>query len=157
MLGSVSAGDVSVATDFSLDAAPTTASYYHYVQARVNGTSAYSLTVRVRQDDKVELYIARIVDGVSTNLRGLTLSSFGYQAGEKVNVVFDVKGSGTTQMDAWVWRDSTPKPTVASISASDTTAGLQGAGGVGLKFYSGAGMEPMPYIVRVDNYHVTTP
>lgn len=157
VLGSVSAGDVSIATDFSVDAAPTTASYYHYVQARVDGSSAYSLTVRVRQDDKVELYLVRIVDGVSTNLRGVTLSSFGYQAGEKVNIRFDVSGSGTTELSAKVWRDSTSEPGVASISASDTTAQLQGSGGVGLKFYSGSGMVPMPYPVRIDSFQVETP
>ena len=46
-LNSVSASDVSVLTDLTLNEAPTGGNYYHQVVARVSGSSYYVLTVRL--------------------------------------------------------------------------------------------------------------
>ena len=155
-LKSVSAQDVSVLTDFTLESAPTSA-YYHYVLARVNGSSAYQAAVRVRADGKADVYLSRVVEGVSTNLRTVTLSSFGYAAGEKVNVRMDVSGSGTTDVSAWVWKGSGAQPQAVTAQASDSTESLQGPGALSLKFYTGSGMTPMPYRITIDTYRVEQP
>jgi PKD repeat protein len=151
-LVSVSARDVSLTTDVALAAVPTGGAFTHTVQARVNGTTSYALSTRLETTGALRLYLSRFVAGVETQLRTTTLSTFGYTAGERLKVRLDVQGSGTTALEGRAWRASAPEPTAAMVAASDTTAALQAAGGVGLRFYTGGGTTSLPTRASVDGF-----
>src|SRR5947208_2371516 len=65
--------------------------------------------------------------GGETQVAGLT-----YAPGTLLDVRVKAWGTGTTTLQATVWADGTPEPATPTKSTSDTTAGLQAAGGLGL-------------------------
>ena len=44
------------------------------------------------------------------------------------------------------------EPAAWTVTANDSTASLQSAGGLGLKFYTGSTMTSLPVTVKVDNF-----
>ena len=151
-LAGVSARDVTVVTDFALAAVPAGAPFTHQTMARVNGTTYYMLNTRIETNGALRLYASRVVSGAETQLRSLLLSTFGYTAGDRIRVRFDVAGNGTTTLSGKAWRVSAAEPAAPQVTITDTTAALQAAGQVGLKFYTGTGTTTLPTRVSVDNY-----
>ena len=75
-----------------------------------------------------------------------------WNANEVLNVRFQVSGSGTTNLAAKVWKDGDVEPAGWTLSATDTTAGLQGVGGVGLWAYLSGSATNAPIILSVDDF-----
>ncbi|WP_232550297.1 hypothetical protein, partial [Propioniciclava soli] len=143
---------MSILTDLALDKAPVGGTYLYQVRARMVGdTSMYNLTVRLLPTGQLGLQVSRTVGGAETVLRSTTINGFNYVAGEKVNVRFDVTGSGTTTLNGTVWRGVT-EPATPSITVTDSTAALQGPGAVGLRFYTGGGTTSLPLAASVDRF-----
>ena len=151
-LNAVSARDVSVVTDVALDVAPVGGNFYHQVLARVSGSSWYMVTVRLEPGGAARVYVSRVVSGTETVLSTTVLSGFGYSAGEKLAVRFDVSGGTSSALSGKVWRASASEPAAWTVTANDSTASLQSAGGLGLKFYTGSTMTSLPVTVKVDNF-----
>jgi len=154
-LNAVSARDVSVVTDVALDVAPVGGNFYHQVLARVSGSSWYMVTVRLEPGGAGRVYVSRMESGTETVLRTTLLPGLGYGAGEKLSVRLDVTGDGTSSVvSGKVWRSTDIEPVAAMVSASDSTASLQSAGAVGLKFYVGSGTTSLPLTVTVADFAV---
>jgi len=157
-LNAVSAQDVSIVTDLSLDQAPVGGNYYHQVLARVVGSSTYySLTARAETTGVMRVYISKMVSGTETVLKTTVLSGFNYAAGEKIKVRFDVSGAGTSTLSGKVWRSSDSEPGAATVTTTDTTASLQAAGAVALKFYAASGMTSVPLTIKVADFQAKQP
>ena len=62
---------------------------------------------------------------------------------------FRATGSGTTVLSGRVWLDGATEPAVWSIQATDTTAILQGPGGVGVHGYQ-SGTSTTATVLLVD-------
>ena len=154
-LKSVAARDVDLVTDFAADVASTTGSYYHHVQVRADGNTAYRLTVRVRQDGHTETYLYRMVDGQLTKLAGKLLKDFAPAPGENVNVRLSAVGEGETALQARVWLGD-KEPQEATLQAVDNAPELARPGAVGFLGYVGGTVKELPFVVRVDNLTVTT-
>jgi PKD repeat protein len=152
-LNGVSAKDVSIVSDLSLDQAPVGGNYYHQVLARVVGsTTYYSLTSRLESTGILRVYVSRMVSGTETILKTTVVSGFNYVAGEKLKVRFDVSGDGTTTLAGRVWRSGDSEPASPTVTTTDTTVSLQAAGAVSLKFYAGSTMTSVPLTIKVGDY-----
>jgi hypothetical protein len=153
-LGSVSARDVDVALDFVLDKAASGGAYVSAVARRV-GSSEYRFRVRVLPSG-ISRHLMRVVNGVETNLVSQDVATT-VVPGTPVHVRFRVSGSGSSVLQGRVWFGGEVEPSGWQIQASDSTVGLQQAGGVGVHGYlSSSAAAVAPVTLTVDNLLTST-
>jgi PKD repeat protein len=156
-LTGVSSTSTDVRTSFSLSAMPTgAAGTYVYVSGRrVSAGNEYRARVRVAADGQVALALSRLSGGTETYPGGeLIVPGLTYTAGSTLNVRVQVSGTGTTQITAKVWTGNS-EPAAPQLTRTDTTAGLQAAGGVGLAAYR-PGSNTVATAVRFRTFSVRT-
>ena len=127
-LNSVSARDVNVLTDFSVDKMATGSGTYNSLVVRRVGTSDYRLAFQELTGGKIKLTISQTVDGTSTVLRQVALTGVTYSAGDTFRVRFTASGNGTTNLAAKAWKVGSTEPAAAQATVTDNTAALQTAG-----------------------------
>ena len=153
-LAALSARDVVVTTDFTMDRASTTSTVYQRVMARVNGNSSYRVALRMLASGDAEIYLEKEVDGVVSIVGARSLAGFGHTSGEPIHVELSVTGDTRTQLEAKVWRDGHDRPEAPTVTATDATPQLQVAGGVGVQTYIGGAVAELPFIVRFGSLEV---
>ncbi|MBA3369139.1 MAG: PKD domain-containing protein [Geodermatophilaceae bacterium] len=150
-LNSVSATDTAVQVSVALDRATTGAGNYVSVVARKVGTTDYRVRLRVLNTGVVNATLFRSVGGVLTELRRMDIPGLTYTPGQVLNVRFDVSGSGTSTLNAKVWPAGAAEP-AWQLTATDTTASLQGAGAVGVATYVSGSATNGPVGISFDNF-----
>ncbi len=117
------------------------------------GTSEYRGKLKIDAAGAVSLQLTRLSGGTETTLSqsgtGLTV-----QAGQSLNIRLLVTGTGTTTLQSKVWRTGTAEPGNWQATATDTAAGLQGAGAAGLLAYLSGSATNAPVNVRFDDFTV---
>lgn len=150
-LASVSARDVDVLTDLTIDKAATGGGVYNSVVVRRIGTSDYRLTMRAQSNGSAVLTLARTLNGTATTLRQVTLPGVTMAAGDTFRVRFTANGNGTTTLSAKAWKVGTPEPAAAQVTATDNTAALQAPGSFQVVSYLSGSSTNAPVMVSVDN------
>ena len=146
-LGQVSATDVAVQTEVTVQAAPTGAGTYVYLVGRRTAGGHYRAVVRFLADGTVRLGLSRVVSNAETTLGTVVLPGT-YTPGTALQVRLDLSGSGSTALAAKAWVSGTAEPAGWLVQATDATAALQGPGGVGVTAYLSGSATAVP--VRVD-------
>ncbi len=150
-LNSVSATDTAVQVSVALDRPTTGAGNYVAVVARKVGTTDYRVRLRVLNTGVVNATLFRSVGGVLTELRRTDIPGLTYTPGQVLNVRFDVSGSGTSTLNAKVWPAGAAEPGW-QLTATDTTASLQGPGAVGVATYVSGTATNGPVAISLDNF-----
>jgi len=156
----VNRADVAVQATVQVPQTPTGGGTYASVAGQRVGSSEYRVKVWLRPSGASQATLVRVVNNVETTLA--TYNVPGTAPGTAVTVRFDLSGAatGTTTLRAAVWAAGTPAPSGWSMQATDSTAGLQRAGAVGVTEYV-SGSATAPSTVRVDDLWVgasgTTP
>ena len=157
-LGSPSSASADVSVTLTTDKPPTGGGMYVYVVGRRVGSDSYRAKVRLRSDGSVGVALVRVVSGTETALtKETTVSGLSFSAGSLVRVRMSAVGTGTTALKAKVWAAAASEPSSWLLSASDTTAALQTAGGLGLGTYLSGTATNAPITVRFDGYRATSP
>ncbi|THG30789.1 PKD domain-containing protein [Naasia lichenicola] len=134
VLGSVSSTD----TDVQVTATPSTisgASHYISVLGRRVGTDDYRARVVIGTSGAVTMQLMRGgVSIASTVVPGLTFAN-----GDSLRIRVQVVGTSPTTIQAKAWKVGSAEPTAWALTRTDSTAGMQAAGGIGLASYLGAG------------------
>lgn len=150
-LNSVSSRDTAVQVAIALDRPTTGSGSYVSVVARKVGTTDYRVRLRVFDTGVVNATLFRSEGGVLTELRRMNIPGLTYSPGQVLNVRFDVSGSGTSTLNAKVWPDGAAEP-AWQLTATDTTASLQGAGAVGVATYVSGSATNGPVGISFDNF-----
>ena len=157
-LPSVSSSATDLVFSSVLDKPATGGGLFLTVGARrVAGVGEYRANVRYRVNGVVELGLARTTGGTETVIvpvsavPGLTMAP-----GEKLMVRTQVTGTNPTLVRARVWKDGTPEPTTWR-SGTDSTAGLQAPGAIGIKAYLSSSTTNAPVTLRLDDLLATAP
>ncbi len=153
-LNGVSADQVIASVDVAFDKAPTGGGIYSSLVVRRVGTTEYRVTLRALPTSTT-LTLSRVVNGSSTNLSAVTVPGLVYTPGDVLRLQLRAAGSGTTALDARVWKVGNPQPTGWDVSATDSTAALQGPGGVGLVTYLSGSTTNAPVVALYDELLVT--
>ena len=141
--------DITVAT--SADSVPDAVGHYNAVIARsVGSASDYRFKVRTAADGSVAAWLVRRVDGVETVLSWAVHPSVEVPTGRTLLMRLRVSGQGTSTVQAKVWAAGTPEPASWWLSATDSTAILQGAGSPGLYAYSHGSAAGQPVTIYWD-------
>lgn len=123
-LQSLALQDVTIATDFSLAEAPVTGSSYAGVVARQNATDNYQVRVWLRNDGSVWLVTQR----GNTVLNTYAVPGITRAAGETFTLRAAFVGTGTTTIQAKLWRTGEAEPASWQIVSTDATPALQSPG-----------------------------
>ncbi|WEK12911.1 MAG: PKD domain-containing protein [Candidatus Microbacterium phytovorans] len=156
-LTAVSAADVDLRTSFVLDKIPVGGSTGTTVSTFIRRTAdgRYWAKIRVAPGGAVYLTLSRVTAGGAqtsiaseTRITGLTLT-----AGTPLNLRFTASGAAPTQLSARVWTGAT-EPSTWQRTATDATAGLQGAGSLGFEVYTSTSVTNGPVRVSIPDLRV---
>ena len=154
-LASVAQRDVSVVADVKLSSIATGGGTSTTFLTRKVGASDYRMTLKQLPAGAIRLNLSRVVGGTTTSMGDVTVSGVTYAAGDSIRLRFTTIGSATTALSGKVWKVGTEEPTTAQISATDSTASLQVAGGFGIHTYLSASSTTVPVTVSLDNLLLT--
>jgi hypothetical protein len=154
-LNAVSATDVLASVDVGWDKAPDSSGQYASLLVRRVGTSDYRVRIRAFST-KTTITLYRMVNNVETSLGITTLPTLVYAPGDVFRLQLRAVGTGTTSLQGKVWRVGSAEPGW-QITVNDTTASLQGPGGVGLVSYLSGGATNAPVVAMWDTLSVTEP
>ncbi|GAA2729107.1 glycoside hydrolase family 88 protein [Cellulomonas aerilata] len=126
---------------------PTRGSVHVALLGRRVGTAEYAGRAVVDPAGAVQVQALRS----GTTLRALTLPGLTYASGDRLVVRVQVTGASPTTVRVRVWKAGAPEPTTWQVTSTDSTAGLQTAGSVGITTYLGSGALPASVVVTVDD------
>ena len=157
-LPGVAASSTDVALTISTDKAVTGGGVYvSPIGRRVAGAGEYRAKVRLLANGQVALALVRTSStGAETTIRAeATLAGLTASAGTQIRVRLQVTGTSPTTVRAKVWAATAPEPAAWAASVTDSTAGLQVAGSVGVNTYLSSSTTNAPLVVRVDDLAIT--
>lgn len=157
-LNGVSATSTDTMVTMSTDKPATGSGTYLTVIGReVSGVGSYVSVARLQAGGAVSLAMSRrtaagaqVAVGPALTVPGLT-----YAVGDRLRMRFWVSGSGTTVLKAKIWKVGQPEPTAWLVTGSDTTAGYQAAGTVGVMTYLSGSATNAPVAAAFDDLSVT--
>jgi hypothetical protein len=88
----------------------------------------------MQTDGFVDYILDRKVSGTELQIGASVNNAFSYTSGTRVNVRFQVSGSGTTTLRARAWKDAASEPSSWAVETTDTV-GPQNAGAIGIRQY----------------------
>ena len=155
-LNGVSSSDTDLRVRVGADKAATGGGIYLTVQPRLlaNGNRYYA-DVRFVAGGSVALTLGRTVSGADTALVTRTVSGLTVAAGDLVQVRAQAFGTSPTTFRVKVWASGGEEPTVWTSSVTDSTAGLQVAGGLGLRTYLSGSATNAPVFGLFDDLSVS--
>jgi PKD repeat protein len=145
----ISARDVAFQADVTLQKAPAGGASFVSLGTRMVGSSLYETIVYYAPDGTVTLILAAIVNGAETDLAYSTLQGT-FAAGTSLTVRMETSGSGTTTLAAKAWKTGTAEPAAWQVTAKDSTASLQTAGGAYVELYNSS-KATVAQTLQVDN------
>jgi hypothetical protein len=152
-LAAVSAVDTDVRLDASLDKLPAGSGTNATVSAiaRSAGSSDYRLQLRVMASGAADLRLLRIENFGTTVVATAPLPGLQYTPGSVVHLRLQATGTAPTTLSGRAWLDGQAEPSAWQVQATDATAALQQAGGVGVHSALAASVTNVPIVVSIDN------
>src|SRR3954468_3243935 len=154
-LGSTTRTDTDYRFTLSLDKVPTgSGAYLDVVGRRVGTNTEYRARLVMASTGRITVQLTAL-KGTSTPVAvasAVTLpATITYGANTQLNVRMQVTGTNPTTVRLKVWPASQAEPTAWQTTGTDTYAGLQSAGAVGLTAYLSSSVTNVPVTVRLSN------
>jgi hypothetical protein len=152
-LNGISTTDADVSVALSADKVGTGNGVYVWVAARrTSGAGEYRVRVRLRPSGVVSLQLSRTDSANTETAIGTeqTIAGLTYAAGTVLHVRVQAVGTSPTALQAKVWTGATEPGW--QVTGSDSTAGLQVAGSVGVRTYLSGSTTNAPITVTLDDF-----
>ncbi len=136
-LPAVSSTNSETDVTVSLNQAPTSTGMYFYLTGRrVSTNNEYRARIRIAGTKVYAAFykLAGSSTAVAIGTEAL-VSGVTYSPGAQLSIRLQVAGTGTTNLNLKVWQTATAEPAAWTMTATDTTAGLQAAGSIGMTSY----------------------
>lgn len=150
-LNAVSSSRTDSTVTFTTDLAPTGGGMFVSAIARQVGSSSYEGRAWLSASGAVQAQV--LVNGNA--VQSVVVGGLTYAAGQQLNLRVQAVGTSPTTLRVKVWSATQAEPAAWQASVTDSTAGLQSAGAVGLRAYLSASATATPVTVRFDNYLVS--
>ncbi|WP_159625094.1 PKD domain-containing protein [Actinomyces sp. zg296] len=134
MLPKISSESTQVSSAFSLSEVPTGGGVYASFLPRSTASGAYGTKIHVKSTGEVLVFLTSQVGGTEKVLAQTQLPGT-WTVGKNINVKTSAVGKGTTNLSATVWLDGQEEPSAPTLTASDSTEEIQGAGSVLMSGY----------------------
>ncbi|WP_233189025.1 LamG domain-containing protein [Subtercola sp. Z020] len=158
-LNSVSQTNTDLRVQFSLDKPATGGGTYLYAVGRKTATNnEYRAAIRLKNNGTAAVALTAL-QGSSTasTLANEVVVPGSIVAGTKLSVRLQVTGTSPTTIRAKVWPSGTAEPTAWTVSATDSFAGLQAPGAIGLLSYVSGSATNAPQQVTVQELSAFKP
>jgi len=156
-LNSVSAAATDLVVTCGPSVAPVGGPAYFALIARRSGTGDYRLKVKRPVSGAATASLVRSIGGTETVLATTPMpTSIGVTDLVRLRVQAVTSGANTT-LRARGWKSGTSEPATWLLTAVDSTAGLQGPGGIGLWAYLSGAATNAPLVVSFDDLTATVP
>ncbi|MEV5053183.1 PKD domain-containing protein [Arthrobacter sp. LAR12-1-1.1] len=147
-------GTVTVSADKIADGGGMFAS----LLGRRANNNDYRAKIKVGSNGAVSLYLTRVINNAETTIAGpLAIAGLTMAPNDPVIIRLSLTGTAPTALSAKVWRASAAEPAAWQLNGSDSTAGLQVAGGAGLVGYLSGSSTNFPVVLRFDTLSVKIP
>lgn len=110
----------------------------------------YRLKPRVDSAGAVTVSAVRLSGG-ETALASAPVAGLSYAAGAQLKTRLQVSGTSPTTIRGKVWLSTQTEPAAWQVTATDSTAGLQTAGSVGVFTYISGSATNGPWVFRFDD------
>lgn len=150
-LGSVSSSRTDTTVTVTTDLGPSGGGIFISAIGRQVGSAAYEGRAWLSASGSVQVQL--LANG--TTLQAVPVGGLTYSAGQQLSLRVQAVGSSPTTLRAKLWPSTQAEPAAWQVTATDSTAGLQSAGGVGLRTYLSASATATPVTARFDNFLVT--
>lgn len=150
-LGSVSSTDTDVQVQFRFNKAPTGGGYFASVVGRGGTGDGYRTKVFVSGTGAMTVSLVKVVGGTETTLASKVLAGATYTAGTSYTVRMQAWGTTPTNLRTKVWATSTTEPAAWTVTATDSAASLQAAGGVAVVTYLSGTATNAPVMFSIAN------
>ncbi|WP_143588433.1 hypothetical protein [Tersicoccus sp. Bi-70] len=154
-LSAVSSTAVDLTATLTVDSVPNGGGLYASVIGRRVSGSNYKAKVQYRNTGQVSLQITRSAGGTETVLQNIIVPNLTLTGGEPLRLRLQVTGTGTTSVQAKLWKQGQTEPTAWMVTATDTTAALQVAGQIGYDTYLSGSTTTLPVVFHLDDLVVT--
>ena len=154
-LGSTTRTDTDLRLTLSLDKVPTgNGAYLDVVGRRVSTNNEYRARLVMSSNGRITVQLTAL-KGTGSPVAVATAvtlpTSITYSAGSQLNVRMQVTGTSPTTVRLKVWPATQTEPTAWQTTGTDTYAGLQNPGAIGLTTYLSGSVTNAPVVVRLDN------
>jgi large repetitive protein len=150
-LNGVSSTDTDLTADVSMDKVANAGSASVYLVARGTATDGYRGRVAIGTNGALTLTVSKAVANTETVVKTGTVPGLTYTAGTVLHLRMQAVGSGSTDLKLKVWKDGTAEPSTWQVTATDTTASLQSAKGVGIMGFLSTSATNSPVTLTIDN------
>lgn len=153
-VGNTTRTDCDLRTTLSVDKAATGGGLYLDVLGRrINATNDYRARVRFNPGGGVALSLAALKGSSSVVVlsSAVTVPGLTYTPGQDLELRVQVTGTNPTTLRARVWPTGQVEPSTWLVTVTDSFAGLQTAGSVGLQPYLSSTATNAPVVIRMDN------
>jgi PKD repeat protein len=155
-LESVSSTNTDVQVKVSMDKIADGGGSFVSVGARTIGTNDYRAKVKVAANGALTLYLVKVVSNAETTLTSVNLgSAFNYTSGSTLRIRVQATGTSPTTIRAKAWKTTQTEPAAWQLTTTDSTSGLQVAGGAGLATYLSSTVTNVPIVFSFDDLAVT--
>lgn len=159
-LRAVSSANTRLVMTLGPDKLATGSGLYASIAGRaVTGAGEYRAKARLRSDGRIELSLIRTsATGTETTIRAAALvPSLTYAPGSSFRVRMEVTGTSPTTVRARAWDAAAAEPTDWLVSTTDSTAGMQVAGAIGINSYYSSTATNAPLVLSVDDLVAVVP
>ncbi|MGN7799273.1 PKD domain-containing protein [Leifsonia sp. 22587] len=150
-LSGVSSTRTDSTVTFTTDVGPTGGGIFGSVIGRQAGSSSYEGRAWLSSSGAVQAQL--LING--TSVQSVPVSGLTYTAGQPIAIRIQAVGTSPTTLKVKVWSATQAEPAAWQVSTTDSTSGLQAAGGVALRAYLSATATDTPVTVRFDNFLVS--
>lgn len=157
VLAGVSALDVDLSFRVATDKSAAGGSQFVYgIVRRTTSTSGYRAKIRLAPDGAVFIQAGSVTDNKETSLGSeVRVSGLTHTPGAFIQLRVQATGSAPTTLRMRAWAGGSSEPTTWQYTVTDSTSGLQSAGGVGLRAYLGSATTNAPLLVTFDDFRAT--
>jgi len=154
-LASVSVLASETRVQFQVDKLANSGGVYLSLGTRTIGNSSYRTKVKIDPTGLVTIYLVR-VDAAETTLSSVLLAATAsYAVGEVWTIRMQTEGTSPTTLRAKTWEVGTAEPAAWQVTATDSTAAFQAAGGFTLMTYLAGSATNAPIVGRFDELRAT--
>lgn len=150
----LAANGVNVRGLVSVDRLPVGGNAFAYVDADLLGSSAYRATIRVAATGVVYVQLRDSLNGIEAAVAPEVNSGLHATPGTPIAFRFRVVGN---HLQFRVWDPTGSEPSTWQTESDDSTAGIQAAGGVGLRSYTGKPVTNGPVTFSLSAFEVRVP
>jgi PKD repeat protein len=156
-LSAVSALSSDVTARVFVDKPVTGGGLYLTLTPRGSQSDAHRGKIRIQSTGVLTASVQTVVGGVEKDLSVVNVPGLVFAQTDFLLMRVQVTGTNPTTVRMKVWKHGTAEPTSWLLTATDSTAGIQTAGGIAFRAYLSGSATNAPFTVRLDDLVAQVP